>query len=223
MIKQHVRGTAYGVILNDAVSVQNIGSLEEAPYKGAPKAPVLYIKPANTRTGCGATTTETTAGPRVNLPQGANSVEVAATVGLVIGQAAARVRAADALGHVSGLVLAADLSLPHASYYRPAIKEKCFDGSLPLSSVKPLVDIAGLTLVTEIDGEVVDRRPLNDLIRQPAQLLADVSEWMTLNAGDVLLVGVRYQAPQAKAGSAVRISAEGLGSLNFTIAQGVAA
>ena len=214
MIKQHVRGTAYGVILNDAVSVQKIGSLEEAPYKGAPKAPVLYIKPANTRTGCGAT---------VDLPQGAHSVEVAATVGLVIGQAAARVTAADALGHVSGLVLAADLSLPHASYYRPAIKEKCFDGALPLSSVKPLTDIAGLTLVTEIDGEVVDRRPLNDLVRPPAQLLADVSEWMTLNAGDVLLVGVRYQAPQAKAGSAVRLSAEGLGSLNFTIAQGVAA
>lgn len=214
MIKQHVRGTAYGVILNDAVSVQNIGSLEAAPYKGAPKAPVLYIKPANTRAACGTT---------VNLPQGANSVEVAATVGLVIGCAAARVTAADALDHVSGLVLAADLSLPHASYYRPAIKEKCFDGSLPLSSVKPLVDISGLTLVTEIDGEVVDRRPLNDLIRQPAQLLAEVSEWMTLNAGDVLLVGVRYQAPQAKAGSAVRISAEGLGSLNFTIAQGVAA
>lgn len=214
MIKQHVRGTAYGVILNDAVSVQKIGSLEEAPYKGAPKAPVLYIKPANTRAACGAT---------VDLPSGANSVEVAATVGLVIGRAVARVSAATALDHVSGLVLAADLSLPHASYYRPAIKEKCFDGSLPLSSVKPLVDIASLTLVTEIDGEVVDRRPLNDLIREPAQLLADVSEWMTLNAGDVLLVGVRYQAPQAKAGSAVRISAEGLGSLQFTIAEGVAA
>jgi 5-oxopent-3-ene-1,2,5-tricarboxylate decarboxylase/2-hydroxyhepta-2,4-diene-1,7-dioate isomerase len=214
MIKNTVSGTAYGVILNDAVSVQKIGSLEEAPYKGAPKAPVLYIKPANTRVACGAT---------VDLPQGANSVEVAATVGLVIGRAAARVTAAQALDHLAGLVLAADLSLPHASYYRPAIKEKCFDGSLPLSSVKPLVDIAGLTLVTEIDGEVVDRRPLNDLIREPAQLLADVSEWMTLNAGDVLLVGVRYQAPQAKAGSAVRISAEGLGSLQFTIAEGVAA
>ena len=214
MIKQHVSGTAYGVILNDAVSVQKIGSLEAAPYKGAPKAPVLYIKPANTRAACGAT---------VDLPSGANSVEVAATVGLVIGRAAARVSAATALDHVSGLVLAADLSLPHASYYRPAIKEKCFDASLPLSSVKPLTDIAGLTLVTEIDGEVVDRRPLNDLIRPPAQLLADVSEWMTLNAGDVLLVGVRYQAPQAKAGSAVRISAEGLGSLQFTIAEGVAA
>ncbi|HLO62772.1 MAG TPA: fumarylacetoacetate hydrolase family protein, partial [Azonexus sp.] len=131
--------------------------------------------------------------------------------------------AGEALDAVAGVVLAADLSLPHASYYRPAIREKCFDGSLPISSVKPLADLAGLTLVTEIDGQVVDTRALNDLIRSPAKLLADVSEWMTLSQGDVLLVGVRYMAPQAKAGSSVRISAEGLGSLNFTIAEGVAA
>lgn len=214
MIKQKVSGTVYGVILNDAASLQKIGSLEEAPYKGAPKAPALYIKPAGTRVACGAT---------VHLPGEAKSVEVAATVGLVLGRAAARLTPDNALDAVAGLVLAADLSLPHASYYRPAIREKCFDGSLPLTSVKPLVDIAGLTLSTEIDGKVVDTRTLNDLLRSPAQLLADVSEWMTLNAGDVLLVGVRYQAPQAAAGSAVRLSAEGLGSLNFTIAEGVAA
>ncbi|HLO65222.1 MAG TPA: fumarylacetoacetate hydrolase family protein, partial [Azonexus sp.] len=79
MIKQQVSGTVYGVILNDTVSVQKIGSLDEAPYKGAPKAPVLYIKPANTRVGCGST---------VVLPAGAQSVEVAATVGLVMGRAA---------------------------------------------------------------------------------------------------------------------------------------
>lgn len=209
MIKQHVAGTVYGVILNDSVSLERIGSLDEAPYKGAPKAPVLYLKPANTRVACGA---------QVSLPAGADCVEVAATVGLVIGTAAARLTPGNALDAVAGLVLAADLSLPHASYYRPAIREKCFDGSLPISSVKPRVDLAGLTLTTEIDGQVVDSRSLSELIRSPAQLLADVSEWMTLSQGDVLLVGVRYLAPQAKAGSTVRIRAEGLGSLNFTIA-----
>jgi 5-oxopent-3-ene-1,2,5-tricarboxylate decarboxylase/2-hydroxyhepta-2,4-diene-1,7-dioate isomerase len=214
MIKQQVCGTVFGVILNDTVSVQKIGSLEEAPYKGAPKAPVLYLKPANTRVGCGAT---------VSLPAGANSVEVAATIGLVMGRAAGRLSAGNALEAVAGVVLAADLSLPHTSYYRPAIREKCFDGSLPMTSVKPLAEVAGLTLTTEIDGQVVDTRSLNDLIRSPAKLLADVTEWMTLSQGDVLLVGVRYMAPQAKAGSTVRISAEGLGSLNFTIAEGVAA
>jgi 5-oxopent-3-ene-1,2,5-tricarboxylate decarboxylase/2-hydroxyhepta-2,4-diene-1,7-dioate isomerase len=214
MIKQQVNGTVFGVILNDTVSVQKIGSLEEAPYKGAPKAPVLYLKPANTRASCGAT---------VSLPAGADSVEVAATIGLVMGRAAGRLAAGNALESVAGIVLAADLSLPHTSYYRPAIREKCFDGSLPMTSVKPLADLAGLTLTTEIDGKVVDTRSLNDLIRSPAKLLADVTEWMTLSQGEVLLVGVRYMAPQAKSGSTVRISAEGLGSLNFTIAEGVAA
>lgn len=214
MIKQKVSGTVYGVILNDTVSVQKIGSLEDAPYKGAPKAPVLYLKPANTVVGCGST---------VDLPKGADSVEVAATIGLVMGRAAGRLTAGNALESVAGIVLAADLSLPHASYYRPAIREKCFDGALPISSVKPLADLAGLTLTTEIDGQVVDSRSLNDLIRSPAKLLADVTEWMTLSQGDVLLVGVRYMAPQAKAGSRVRVSAEGLGHLNFTIAEGVAA
>jgi 5-oxopent-3-ene-1,2,5-tricarboxylate decarboxylase/2-hydroxyhepta-2,4-diene-1,7-dioate isomerase len=211
MIKQQVSdcSSVYGVILNDAASLQKIGSLDNAPYKGAPKAPVLYIKPANTRVASDSV---------VSLPAGANSVEVAATIGLVMGRAASRLTTANALDFVTGIVIAGDLSLPHASYYRPAIREKCFDGSLPLSLVKPLVDLSNLVLNTEIDGKVVETRSLNGLIRNPAQLLADVTEFMTLGQGDVLLVGVIYMAPQANVGSRVRIIVEGVGSLLFTIA-----
>ena len=148
----------------------------------------------------------------------APTVEVGATIGLVMGRAAARLSRANALDAVAGIVLAGDLSLPHDSYYRPAIREKCFDGSLPIGSVKPLVDLAKLVITTEVDGKVVEQRSLADLVRDPAQLLVDVSEFMTLAQGDVLLVGVSYMAPQAGAGSQVRISAEGVGSLQFSIA-----
>ena len=211
MIKQHVSGTVYGVVLNDHASLRKIGNdtLEASPYKGAPKAPAMYIKPANTRVACGSV---------VELPAGASNVEVGATIGLVIGRAAARLTRDNALEAVAGIVIAADLSLPHASYYRPAIREKCFDGSLPIGSVKPLVDLANLRLRTEFDGLVVEQRSLADLVRDPAQLLVDVTEFMTLAEGDVLLVGVSYQAPQAAAGSQVKITAEGVGSLQFTIA-----
>jgi len=211
MIKQKVSGSVYGVVLNDHASLRKIGSeaLEAAPYKGVPKAPAMYIKPANTRVACGAV---------VGLPKGAKTVEVGATIGLVMGRAAARLTRANALDAVAGIVLAGDLSLPHDSYYRPAIREKCFDGSLPIGSVKPLVDLANLVITTEIDGKVVEQRSLADLVRDPAQLLVDVSEFMTLSQGDVLLVGVSYMAPQAGAGSQVKISAEGVGSLQFSIA-----
>jgi len=200
----------YGVILNDRRSLAKIGSLDAAPYKGAPRAPVLYIKPPNTLARPGAS---------IELPDGAASVEVAATVGLVIGRAASRLRQADALTHVSELMLACDLSLPHTSYYRPPIREKCFDGSLILGPRGVVADISALTLTTEIDGEKVDRFSLADLIRDPVQLLVDVSEFMTLNAGDVLLVGVLYRAPEARPGQRVVIAAEGLGELAFSIAE----
>ncbi|MEI7430874.1 MAG: fumarylacetoacetate hydrolase family protein [Betaproteobacteria bacterium] len=211
MIKQNVSGTVYGVVLNDHTSVQKIGSetLEAAPYKGMAKAPAMYIKPANTRVACGS---------EIKLPKGAKSLEVAATIGLVMGRAAARLTPANALDAVAGIVLAGDLSLPHASYYRPAIREKCFDGSLPITSLKPLIDLSALQLTTEIDGQIVEQRSLADLILNPAQLLVDVTEFMTLAQGDVLLVGVSYQAPQVAAGSKVRISADGVGSLEFSIA-----
>ncbi len=209
MIRETINGTVYGVILNDHASLQKIGALDVAPYLGAAKAPAMYIKPANTRVAGGAT---------VRLPGSAKCVEVAATLGLVIGRAASRLTLDSALDVVAGVVLAGDLSLPHDSYYRPAIREKCFDGSLPISSVKPLLDLSALRLTTEINGQVVEQRSLADLCRSPAQLLVDVSEFMTLRQGDVLLLGVSYMAPQALAGSQVTISAEGLGRLEFSIA-----
>lgn len=212
MIQQRISGIVYGVILNDQVSLSKIGSLTEAPYKGMPKAPALYIKPANTYR---------TADAAVILPEGAKAVEVGATIGLVMGCCAARLDVGNAMAAVSGLVLAADLSLPHSNYYRPAIREKCFDGALPLGPVMPLIDLATIELITSIDGKLAEQRLLADLLRNPAQLLAEVTSFMTLRQGDVLLVGVSYMAPLARPGSQVAIRAKGLGDLHFSIsAQG---
>jgi 5-oxopent-3-ene-1,2,5-tricarboxylate decarboxylase/2-hydroxyhepta-2,4-diene-1,7-dioate isomerase len=198
----------YGVVLNDSASVRALGNLDAAPYKGPPRAPVLYIKPPGTRVGAGAT---------VRLPEGATEVEIGATIGLVMGRSAARLAPAEALDAVSGIVLAADLSLPHASFYRPAIREKCFDGALPLGTVQPPCDLSRVQLGIDIDDRPADGWALSTLLRDPARLLADVTEFMTLRAGDVLLVGVRYGAPRARIGSRVRVWSHGLDTLDFTI------
>lgn len=210
-------GTVYGVVMNDTVSLARLGAAaEEAPYKGAPKAPVLYIKPANTLARDGAL---------VRLPAGETAAEVAACVGIVIGAPAARLRVEGALSVVAGYVLAADLSLPHASYYRPAIREKCFDGALPLAAgVVPagtVGDPAALVLKTFIDDAPAGERRLADLVRDVPRLLADVSEFMTLRTGDILLTGVEYLSPKAGAGQRVRIEGGVLGALGFTLASEV--
>jgi 5-oxopent-3-ene-1,2,5-tricarboxylate decarboxylase/2-hydroxyhepta-2,4-diene-1,7-dioate isomerase len=216
MIKEKIGGTVYGVVLNDTMSLEKIGNvLNDLPYKGVPKAPVMYIKPSNTLQESGAV---------VDMPDGAESLEVAATVGLVLGQSVSRLSYEGAMSAVSGVVVVADLSIPHSSYYRPAIREKCFDGSCPIGTIVPVNnvgDLSSIVLITEIDGLEVEKRSLETLIRNPAQLLVDVTEFMTLSQGDILLVGVTYMAPQASFGSQVKIGANGLGNVNFTIADNI--
>ncbi|MBR0567070.1 fumarylacetoacetate hydrolase family protein [Azoarcus sp. L1K30] len=206
-------GTVYGVVLNDHRSLARFGdALEAPPYKGAPKAPAMYLKPANTIVADGAT---------VRLPKGETAVEIGATVGIVIGRPAARLTADSALAAVAGYVLVADLSLPHASYYRPAIREKCFDGACPVAArTVPAAEagrLADLKLTISVDGVAVGTRTFTELVRDVPRLLADVTEFMTLSVGDVLLLGVEYQAPQARAGSSVHIEAGPLGTLGFNI------
>ena len=46
-----------------------------------------------------------------------------------------------------------------------------------------------------------------------ARLIAEVSAFMTLAAGDVLMLGVAAGAPRARAGQRVRIQIDGIGAL----------
>ncbi len=161
----------YGVILNDEKTLSSLAPmLTQNPYKQPAKAPVLYVKPANTLNSEGS----------VALPQGVEALEAAAALGVVIGKTATRLTADSALDTVNGLVVAVDLSIPHDSYYRPAVREKCFDGSLLLSDVYPYQDVSKLTLTTDIDGEQRNQRQLSDLKRDITRLLVDVTEITTL-------------------------------------------
>jgi 5-oxopent-3-ene-1,2,5-tricarboxylate decarboxylase/2-hydroxyhepta-2,4-diene-1,7-dioate isomerase len=61
------------------------------------------------------------------------------------------------------------------------------------------------------------RRSLSGLLRPAHQLLADVSEFMTLEAGDILMLGAPDDAPLARAGQSVRIEVDGLGALGHSL------
>ena len=74
-------------------------------------------------------------------------------------------------------------------------------------------DPNSLAISVMIDEDTVQRSRTDRLIRPVARLLADVTEFMTLRPGDVLMVGVAAAAPRARAGQRVTISIEGVGQL----------
>lgn len=203
-------GTVIGVLMNHRPALYALGeAVNQAPYKAAPKAPVLFVKPRNTLAR---------SGQPVAVPDEPGQVEVSAQLGIVIGRQCTRVAPEAALAHVAGYLVVNDISLPHSQFYRPSVRLKARDGFCPLGArVVPADQVAqpdALEVRVLIDGQLVQVSNTGDRFRGVAQLIADVSAFMTLVPGDILTLGGSHGAPLARAGQAVRIEIEGIGHLD---------
>ena len=202
-------GAVYGALLNHNTTLQALGdAVNQPPYSGAPKAPVLYIKPRNTLAA---------SGEPVAVPRGIPELEIDACLGLVIGRPACRLSEDSALGHLAGYLIVDDVTVPHLSYYRPSIRFNARDGFCPMGprvvSREAIANPDALTVHVYVDGELKQTATTSQLVRPVAKLLADVTDFMTLSPGDVLAVGVGFPSPRVRAGQRVRIEIDGLGRL----------
>jgi 5-oxopent-3-ene-1,2,5-tricarboxylate decarboxylase/2-hydroxyhepta-2,4-diene-1,7-dioate isomerase len=173
---------------------------------------VLYIKPRNTL-----------AGHRSVVPQASDEFEIGASLAMVIARSACRVPEDRALDHVGGWTLVADLSVPHASYYRPAARSKARDGSciigprvVPLDTLN---DPSAAVLQVSVDGRPVHTARTAGMVRPAPRLIADITEFMTLHPGDVLLLGVAAGAPRVRAGQSFAVECDRIGRLEGSIAR----
>jgi 5-oxopent-3-ene-1,2,5-tricarboxylate decarboxylase/2-hydroxyhepta-2,4-diene-1,7-dioate isomerase len=210
-------GTVIGPLLNDPAALAALGAAVDAPpYRAPPRAPVLYVKPRNTLAGSGA---------EIGAPADGGEYELGATLGLVIGRTACRVAAVHALQHVAGLAIVVDLSVPHASFYRPGVRFKARDGSCIVGAAvaRGALDPDAAVLQVAVDGRPVAAAPMAGLQRPAARLIEDVSEFMTLHPGDLLLLGVRHGAPRVRGGQRFAVAAEGLAGVEAALAAGGAA
>jgi len=64
-----------------------------------------------------------------------------------------------------------------------------------------------------VNGVLRAENTTANTIRSAAKLIADVTEFVTLYAGDVLHTGVPENAPTIVAGDRVRIEIDGIGAL----------
>ena len=196
------QGTVYGALLNFKKEWNlRAPQMPEAPYKGAPKAPVLFIKTANTFTA---------SGDNIAIPSNVPEVDVGANLAWVFG----------ANARVVACVLVNDLSIPHESYYRPPVKYKCVDGVLGVGAqAKSVAEVQtdAVVLTVKVNGQTVQSVNYADTVRVSQRLLADISEFMTFQEGDVLLLGSDClpdgKRPRVKVGDVVEISAPGFESL----------
>ena len=181
-----------------------------------PTEPVLFMKAVTAISG---------PNDAVQIPPGSSKVDWEVELGVVIGKRTTRVNEADALAHVAGYVLANDVSERAWQMERGGTwdKGKSHDTFAPLGpwlvTTDEVPDPHQLGLWLEVNGQRMQNGNTRNFIFGVPQVISYISQFMTLEAGDVVLTGTPAgvglgQKPAPiflKPGDVMRLGADGLG------------
>ncbi len=170
-------------------------------------------------------------GGTVERPAGTELLAFEGEVALVIGTAARRVSVEDAWGHVGFVTASNDLGVYDIKYADKGsnIRSKSGDGFTPFGpALLPAADVNpdALRIRTWVNGEIVQDDTTAGLIFSFARIVADLSQLMTLQPGDVILTGTPAGSSVIVPGDVVEVEvadeAAGLstGRLATTVVQG---
>ena len=181
-----------------------------------PKHPIVFMK-----------ATSAINGPfdDVVLPRGSQHSDWEIELGVVIGERAKYVNAADALTHVAGYCVVNDVS---ERFYQTKLtgqwtKGKSCDTFGPLGpwlvTADEIADPQNLAMTMDVNGERMQTGNTNDMIFSVREIIAHLSGLMTLYPGDVIATGTPAgvgsgKKPEAiflRAGDRMAGSVEGLG------------
>ena len=174
-----------------------------------PEEPALFFKPLNTLVGHRAS---------VIYPQGVEYMHYENELAVVIGRRCRKVRESEALNVVRGYTIANELTVRDFvhNFYRPPVKAKGWDTFCPLGPYlveEEIQDPHTLELRTYVNGELRQQGNTRDLLRSIPELIAYITSFMTLEAGDVILTGTPKGVSHIYPGDQMRLEIDMLGTL----------
>ena len=175
----------------------------------APSDPAVFFKPPSGLVGHLAP---------VVYPTGVEYLHYEAELAVVIGRRCRRVRPEDAPGVVRGYTIANDVTVRDfiRNFYRPPVKAKGWDTFCPLGPVlveNEIIDPHRLGLRAYVNGELRQEGTTADLAMTVWELIAFLSEFMTLEPDDVILTGTPKGISHVRTGDHMRMEVDGLGAL----------
>jgi 2-keto-4-pentenoate hydratase/2-oxohepta-3-ene-1,7-dioic acid hydratase in catechol pathway len=189
-----------------------------------PTNPILFFKHPNTLVG---------PNDPVVMPRGATELDWEAELAVVIGRRASYLASPEeALAHVAGYTVANDVSERVWQRERGGPqwgKGKSMPTSNPLGpAVIPAdeVDPQGLRIWSRVNGEPRQDSTTADMIFSVAQLVYDLSQYLTLEPGDVIDTGTPQgvalsgRFPYLQVGDRLEVGVDGLGAHDTTVAAG---
>ncbi len=178
-----------------------------------PSEPSYFLKPVTSLSG----------GGEVVRPQGAELLAYEGEIALIIGRSARHVSPAEAPAHFGWFAAANDFGVHDFRWADRGsnVLAKGHDGFTPIGPARPAdaADESALRLRTYVNGELRQEATTADLIFSFAQLVADLSRFMTLERGDVILTGTPAGTGIVAPGDVVAVELEGAGTVTSTIVE----
>lgn len=180
---------------------------EESGFEDRPERPELFLKGPNAVVGHE---------DAIELPPDRDKVDFEAEFAVVVGEQCRAVTEDEAMDYVQGFTCVNDVSnRDDQEKERNWVRGKAFDGSLPIGPVvatpNEVPDDATLTL--RQNGEVEQESTREYVIFSVPELIADVSELITLEPGDIIATGTPYGPDELQEGDTVEVEFEGVGTL----------
>jgi len=174
--------------------------------KTPPAEPLMFLKPPSALLAHGGA---------IHRPGGFARVDHEAELGVVIGQRARRVSRERALDFVMGYVCVNDVSVRELQAKDGQwARAKGFDSFCPLGPrIVPGLDPSNLRIQARVNGETRQDSSTSDMIFDVPSLIAFVSEYMTLEIGDVISTGTPAGVGNLAPGDVCEIEIEGVGIL----------
>ncbi|MFB6179329.1 MAG: fumarylacetoacetate hydrolase family protein [Halorientalis sp.] len=176
-----------------------------------PDRPLLFLKPPNTVTSHGS---------EVTLPAGKARIDYEGELGVVIGERARNVSANNAEDVIAGYTCINDLSnRDDQAIEQNWVRGKAFDDAAPIG---PLVATPehlkpDATIETRVNGEVKQQSSIDQFIFSIPELIEEITEFMTLEPGDVISTGTPAGVGPLDDGDEVEIEISGIGTLRHTV------
>jgi len=166
----------------------------------------------------------------VEIPSVSNQVDYEAELGVIIGKRCRNVSRADARAVIAGYVVCNDVTARDWQFRSPTYTlGKSFDTHGPIgpwiTTDDEIADPHALTLTLDYNGEERQRSSTGDMIYDIFDQIEYLSTVMTLEPGDILATGTPAGVGIAsgtfmKPGDVVRVTVDGLGSIENTFVAG---
>jgi 2-keto-4-pentenoate hydratase/2-oxohepta-3-ene-1,7-dioic acid hydratase in catechol pathway len=180
-----------------------------------PDRPLLFAKWPNTLIGDGEP---------IRIPPISKQVDYEAELGVVVGRRAAGVSVDDALAFVDGYLVANDVSGRDLQFADGQwVRGKSLDTFLPVGDLVPVSNVPdpqALPIRAVLNGQTMQDSHTSNMIFGVAELVAFVSEAITLEPGDLIITGTpagvgAFRDPPVwlEPGDEITIEIEGVGSI----------